>query len=192
MLRNIIKYGGLALVIIGIILVMKNLFNSDSEFKSDTKKKSITTTEKSTNYTARISLKDKETGEYLNGANITVKDEEGNNIASWVTTNDEHLVPNLKNGTYTIVEDEAPENYKKEEETKTFKIKNKNKEVTIYNIKMTEEEIEAYEEEERQKNTIASEVGVDNTLSEKSTIGLAIASLCFICGISLLFHKKEA
>ena len=190
MLRNIIKYGGLALVIIGIILVMKNLFNSDSEWKDDNKKKTTTTT--SSSYTAKVSVQDEETKEFITGANISVKDAQGNTIAEWVTTDGEHLVPNLKNGTYTIVEDEAPENYKITDEKTTFTIKNKNKNVTIYNAKMTEAEIEAYEEEERQKNTTASEIGVDNTLSEKSAIGIAIATLCFLCGMSVIFHKKEA
>ena len=189
MLGKIIKYGGLALVIIGIILVMKNLFNSDSEINSPKKK---TTTQTSTYYNASIGLQDEETHKYISGAKISVKDEKGNTISEWVTTDGIHLVPNLKKGTYTIIEEEAPENYKITEQEKTFTIKNKNKEVTLYNKKMTEAEIEAYEEEQRKKNTTANEIGVDNTLSEKSAVGIAIATLCFICGLSLLFHKKEA
>ena len=190
MLRSIIKYGGLALVVIGIILVMKNLFKSDSSWNNDKKNKG-TTIVSSNEYNATISLLDEETKEHLTGAKLIIKDTEGNVISEWTTEASDHLVPNLKNGTYTIVEEVVPANYKLNEENITFKIKNKDKKVKIYNTKMTEEEIEAYEAEQREKNTVANEIGVENTLSTGDVTVTILAIISIILGVDLIFFQKE-
>ncbi len=189
MLRNVIKYGGLALVIIGIILVMKNLFASDSDWNND--KKNQTTTVVSNYYNATVSLLDKETKKYIVGANLVIKDKDGNVISGWTTDEGVHLVPNLKKGTYVLVEEEVSEGYRLNSDGVTFEIKNKDQEVIMYNTKMTEEEKAQYEAEQRAKNTTASEVGVDNTLSQKDITVVVIAIISIVFGIDLLFFQKK-
>lgn len=190
MLRSIIKYGGLALVIIGIILVMKNLFNSNS--KLNNKKKEPTTITAKATYSATVSLIDQETKKHIQGATLIIKDEKGNTISSWTSEESVHLVPNLKNGKYTLTEEKAPEGYHINNDGVTFEIKNKNKEVTMYNIKMTEEERNAYEKQQRELNTTSNEIDVDNTLSEKDIVATMMAIICIISGIAIIFNKKEA
>ena len=56
MAREIFKYVGLALVAVGIVVVMKGLFTSDTEWKETTIKKSTKST-----YNATVSLIDKDT-----------------------------------------------------------------------------------------------------------------------------------
>ncbi len=191
MLRSIIKYGGLALVIIGIVLVMKNLFNSDTKWENN-KKNNPTTVETKTSYSATVSLIDQETKKYIQGATLVVKDSNGNTISSWTSDQGVHLVTNLKKGSYTLTEETAPEGYHINKDGVTFEIKNKNKEVIMYNIKMTEEEKQAYEKEQRELNTTSNEINVDNTLSEKEIVTTMMAILCIISGIAIIFNKKEA
>ena len=68
MIKNIIRYVGLALVIIGVVLVMKNLFSSDnSNWNSKNFKNS---SETKTYYTANIKLLDEETKDYIVGSEL--------------------------------------------------------------------------------------------------------------------------
>jgi len=189
MLRNIIKYGGLALVIIGIVLVMKNLFNSDAEFESKKNTNSRNVTK--SYYSATVNLMDEETKKYLVGASLVVKDAFGNVVTRWTTEEKSHLVSNLKAGTYTLEEETAPEGYKSND-TITFIIKDKNRDVTMLNKKMTEEEKKAYEEEQRKLNTTSDEVNVDNTLSEKDVVTVMMAIVCMVSGIFLVSRKRDA
>ena len=71
MIKNIIRYVGLALVIVGVVLVMKNLF-TNVDTKSNVKGK-----EKVMYYTANIELLDKNTNEYVVGAGLSLRDENG-------------------------------------------------------------------------------------------------------------------
>ena len=190
MLRSIIKYGGLALVIIGIILVMKNLLKKDPEL-TNTKEKIKNTTIKTKYYSASVSLLDKDTKEYITGAKLVVKDKSGNVISGWISENGLHLVSNLKNGTYTLVEESANENYNLNTDGVTFTINNKNQDVTMYNTKMTPAEKEKKEQEERAKNTTSNEIGVDNTLSEKGVVTLIMSIMCIFGGVLMIFTKKE-
>lgn len=190
MLRSIIKYGGLALIIIGIILVMKNLFKSDTNYKND-KKSKATTVIKSNEYNARIKLIDEETNDYIVGAKLELKNSENETITEWITDASEHVVLKLKKGTYTITEKEIPEKYQVVGEDTIFEIKNKDEKVTIYNRKLTDEEIAAKETEERKKNTVSNEVGVENTLSKKDITITIIAFICIIFGIDIIFFQKE-
>ena len=192
MLRTLIKYGGLALVIIGIILVMKNLFKSDNEIKSTNKKSKEKIVEKVTEYNARIKLLDQASNDYLVGADLVLKDKSGNVISEWTTDATEHVVLKLKKGTYTITETKAPDKYKINEEPTTFKIKDKDEKITMYNSKMSSEEIATQEKSEREKNTTANEIGVENTLSEKDITLTIMAIICIIFGIDIIFFQKEA
>ena len=190
MLRNIIKYGGLALVIIGIVLVMKNLFKSNQEMTPSTKKNAKIVSK--VYYKATVSLLDEETKQPIVGASLIVKDKDGNTISEWTTEEGTHLVPNLSKGTYTLIEKNAAEGYTINKEEVKFEVTNKDQEVTMYNKKMTEEEKATYEKEQREKNTSSNEINVDNTLSEKDIISTVMALLCIISGITLISHKNEA
>ena len=67
MVRSIIKYVGIALVIVGVLLVMKNLFaKEDTNWNEDVKDKY---------YSAKIKLLDKDTNDYLEGAKLILKDQ---------------------------------------------------------------------------------------------------------------------
>ena len=191
MLRSIIKYGGLALVIIGIILVMKNLFNSDSKYDNNgNKKKDNKVVEKV--YSAKVSLLDEDSNKFVSGASLVIKDKNGNVISTWTSENSIHLVSSLKNGVYTLIEEKAPDGYKLNTNTVTFEIKNKDKSVKMYNKKMTQQEKEAYEAEQRARNTVSDEIDVDNTLSSKDITMIVTAVSSVVFGLALIFYKKEA
>ena len=188
-MRNVIKYVGIILVIAGILLVTKNLFTQDEEWnKTNNKKKNEEITEVAY-YSAKIELLDKESNSYLNGAALVLKKENGEIIEKWTTDGGVHLVNKLEKGSYVIEQESAPEGYNLNEEGVTFEIKNKDKDVTMYNTKMTEEEIE----EARQQNTTSSEVtGVDNTLSEKSIWSILGGVISIGVGIGLILLQKKS
>lgn len=185
-MRNIIKYVGIVLVIAGILLVMKNLFIQEESLKSNNKKNETTT--EVTYYSAKIELLDKESNAYLDGASLVLKTGSGEIIEKWTTEGGAHLITKLKKGTYLIEQEKAKENYHPIEKDYSFEIKNKDKEVTIYNTKMTEEEID----EERKQNTVSSEVGVDNTLSEKSIWSIICGIASIGIGIGLILLQKRS
>ena len=70
-----------------------------------------------------ISKQDATTGEELPGAKLTVKDENGNVVDSWTSTEESHVIEGLKPGKYTLTEEMAPEGYKLSTETVTFVVK---------------------------------------------------------------------
>ena len=74
-----------------------------------------------------ISKQDATTGKELPGATLELKDEKGTVIDKWVSTNEPHLVENLKPGKYTLTETIAPEGYKLSTETVTFTVDEKGK-----------------------------------------------------------------
>ena len=190
MLRSIIKYGGLALVIIGIILVMKNLFKSDAEM-NQFKKDNTKVVEKSS-YDVSVSLLDKDSNGLISGGVLVIEDASGNEVTRWISENSVHLVPNLAKGSYTLVEKEAPNGYHLNNDGVKFIVSKKNIKVTMYNTKMTDEEKAKYEAEQRALNTKASEVHVDNTLSNRDITMIVAAISSVIFGIAIIFYKKEA
>lgn len=190
MLRSIIKYGGLALVIIGIVLVMKNLFNVDSGTTNNSKTNKNTTVNISS-YKVSISLLDKDTKAFVKGANLVIKDQGGNVVSGWTTEEGVHLVPNLKKGTYTLIQEKEADGYHLNSDGVTFEVKNKDQEIIMYNIKMTEEEKTKYEAEQRAKNTTATETSVDNTLSVKDVGSTLVAILSIIGGTLIILHPKK-
>lgn len=89
----------------------------ESKNVSDSVKLNITKITK-----VEISKLDATTGEELEGAKLTVKDEKGNTVDSWTSTNEVHIIEGLNPGTYTLTEEIAPEGYKLSTETITFTI----------------------------------------------------------------------
>lgn len=180
-MRNIVKYVGIVLVIIGILLVMKNLFSKETEWSS---KKSGTS---EVTYSVRIKLLDKESNDYLTGGKLVLKDNKGEIVSEWTTEGSVQVINKLNSGKYTLIEEEAPADYHLDEEGISFEIKNADKEITMYNLKMTDEE----KEEERIKNTVSNEVGVDNTLSNKSILSVLVALVVSSLGLGIIYKVKK-
>ena len=71
-----------------------------------------------------ISKRDITTGEELPGAHLELKDENGEVIYAWVSTNEPFIIKDgLKPGKYTLSEMIAPEGYELSTETVTFVVK---------------------------------------------------------------------
>jgi len=95
------------------------------EVKSDgsvTKVKMENTPEKAPTEIQILKL-DSKTGKALAGATLTVKDESGKVIDTWVSTTEAHVIKNLPVGKYTLIEEKAPEGYVLSTETITFEVK---------------------------------------------------------------------
>lgn len=69
-----------------------------------------------------ISKKDVANKEELPGAKLTLKDEKGNIIDSWTSGKDPHMITMLEPGKYVLIEETAPDGYKKAENV-TFEVK---------------------------------------------------------------------
>lgn len=182
-MKNIIKYGGLVLVIIGIILVMKNLFATESEWKSTTTEN---TKSKTQYYHVEFKLIDHETKSFLTGATLKLENESGKTIEQWNSENSVHLINKLKPGKYIIKEVTAPEGYHLNEDGVSFEVKNKDLKTEMYNIKMTQEEMI----QQKQKNIIQDEVNVESTSSTKLIFIPLLAILCFLFGIIKISKSK--
>lgn len=185
MTKNIIKYGGIALVIVGIVLVMRNLFTSDEDWENKNSKNTNKTVNSS--YNVQVSLVDQESGALLTGAKLVIKDSTGEVVTSWTTENEIHLVNELKQGTYKLVEEEAPEGYHLNGDGIEFKIKDSDQTVSMYNIAMTESEKEEY----RKQNTTSNEVGVDNTASFRNHFVTISAIIAIGIGIWLILSQQK-
>ena len=177
-MRSIIRYLGIALVIVGILLVMKNLFSKESSWESDDKLNNIKY------YTANIKLLDNDTKDYVEGAKLVLKNSKNEIVDEWTTGKRVYRVNNLENGEYTLIQIGASENYHLNELEIKFKIKNKNKDVVMYNTKMTEEEI-------KEANTTKEEVGVDNTSSTKNILTSIIAIIITFIGLNRIYKVKK-
>lgn len=183
MIKDIIRYIIIILIVIAIILVMKNLISSDSNWENKNKSKDKT---EEVYYQASISLVDKNTEEMISGANLIVKDETGEVIDNWTTSNEIHIIAKIKKGTYTLEEEKAPEGYKLNEKSVTFKVENTNVDVAMYNEAMTEEELKA----DKAQNTSSNEINVDNTLSYKNKPLAVVSILFFIVGVAIISYKS--
>ena len=69
-----------------------------------------------------ISKKDFTTGEELPGAKLELRNEKGELIEAWVSTNEPHVIEGLEPGKYTLTEVLAPEGYELSKETITFTV----------------------------------------------------------------------
>ena len=74
---------------------------------------------------------DSNTKNPIAGAKLVLKDSNGKEITSWVSTTMTHVIRNLENGTYTIEEIEAPSGYVINDKVTTFTISDTNKSVNI-------------------------------------------------------------
>lgn len=180
-MRNVIKYGGIVLVIIGVLLVMKNLFAKDADWTNNNFSK------KTSYYSVKVKLLDKENNSYLAGGKLAIKDSNGKVISEWTTDSGVHLVSKLKAGKYTLVQTKNVDNYNINDKGISFTIKNTDKELVMYNEKMTEDQVK----EERAKNTTANEVGVESTGTSKSILTIVIAAISIIVGSRLIYKERN-
>ena len=70
-----------------------------------------------------ISKQDITTSEELTGAHLELKDSNGNVIEAWVSSNEPHMIEELKPGKYFLTEVLAPEGYELSSETVEFTVK---------------------------------------------------------------------
>lgn len=181
-MKNVIKYGGIVLVIIGVLLVMKNLFAKDTNWTNNN-----FSSKKESYYSVKVKLLDKENNSYLAGSKLAIKDSNGKVVSEWTTNGGVHLVSKLKRGKYTLVQTEAIDNYKINEKGISFTISNADKDLVMYNEKMTEEEIK----EERRKNTKPSEVGVESTGTSKNIFTIVIALISIFIGSKMIYKERN-
>lgn len=184
MAREIFKYVGLALVAVGIVVVMKGLFTSDTEWKETTTKKSTKST-----YNATVSLIDKDTKSYISDSKLVVKDSKGNIVDEWTTSDGVHLINNLSNGTYTLTQETTNSKYFLNTDTITFKIEGKDQKVSMYNIALTEEQIK--NGVSNNPNISSNETSVENTSSFKSIVPYLISIICIFLGGIFLYKIHQ-
>ena len=121
----------------------------------------------------KISKQDITNKEELPGATLTIKDENGNVVETWVSGSKPHYVEGLKVGTYTLTEEIAPEGYALSSETITFEVKNDGNvtSVIMYNTRYTEVPI------------------TDLNMSTTTIVG---AVLLMMLGTGLVFYGKHS
>ncbi len=125
-----------------------------------------------------ISKQDVTNGKELPGATLVVKDYDGNLVETWVSTDQPHIIDNLKPGIYTLTETIAPNGYVLSTETITFTVKEDGSttKVVMYN------------------SPNSKDIPVENTASYKTITSTVIGSAIILIGIIMVLKtpkKKE-
>ena len=119
---------------------------------------------------------DKSTGQPLAGAHLVVKNEQGEVIADFVSTEQPYTIKDLKDGKYSVYEVEAPSGYKKNEATYYFTISDGN---TVASVTV---------ENEKEGEVVE----VPNTGSNDSVIPGVIGSIALLSGVGFAYkHGKK-
>ena len=119
---------------------------------------------------------DKATGQPLAGAHLVVKNEQGEVIADFVSTEQPYTIKDLKDGKYSVYEVEAPSGYKKNEATYYFTISDGN---TVASVTV---------ENEKEGEVVE----VPNTGSNDSVIPGVIGSIALLSGVGFAYkHGKK-
>ena len=120
---------------------------------------------------------DKSTGQPLAGAHLIVKNEKGETIADFVSTEEPYVIKDLADGKYSVYEVEAPNGYKKSEATYYFTISDGNTvaSVTVENEKDVPEEV----------------VEVPNTGNNNTVIPIALGSTALLSGVGFVYYNEK-
>ncbi len=120
---------------------------------------------------------DKSTGQPLAGAHLIVKNEKGETIADFVSTEEPYVIKDLADGKYSVYEVEAPDGYKKSEATYYFTISDGNTvaSVTVENEKDVPEEV----------------VEVPNTGNNDTVIPIALGSTALLSGVGFVYYNEK-
>ena len=120
---------------------------------------------------------DKSTGQPLAGAHLVVKNEKGETIADFVSTENPYVIKNLADGKYSVYEVEAPDGYKKSEATYYFTISDGNTvaSVTVENEKDVPEEV----------------VEVPNTGNNDTVIPVVLGSTALLSGVGFVYYNEK-
>ena len=120
---------------------------------------------------------DKSTGQPLAGAHLVVKNEKGETIADFVSTENPYVIKNLADGKYSVYEVAAPDGYKKSEATYYFTISDGNTvaSVTVENEKDVPEEV----------------VEVPNTGNNDTVIPIALGSTALLSGVGFVYYNEK-
>ena len=89
-----------------------------------------------------ISKQDITTKKELPGATLVLKNDKGEIVETWVSTDEEHVIYNLPLGKYTLIEEKAPEGYALSKEEITFELTEVGVEKRVVMYNDVEEEIE--------------------------------------------------
>ena len=89
-----------------------------------------------------ISKKDATTKKELPGATLVLKNDKGEIVETWVSTDEEHVIYNLPLGKYTLIEEKAPDGYVLSKEEITFELTEVGVEKRVVMYNDVEEEIE--------------------------------------------------
>ena len=118
---------------------------------------------------------DKATGQPLAGAHLVVKNEQGEVIADFVSTEQPYTIKDLKDGKYSVYEVEAPSGYKKNEATYYFTISDGN---TVASVTV---------ENEKEGEVVE----VPNTGSNDSIIPGVIGSIALLSGVGFAYKNGK-
>ena len=89
-----------------------------------------------------ISKQDITTKKELPGATLVLKNDKGEIVETWVSTDEEHVIYNLPLGKYTLIEEKAPDGYVLSKEEITFELTELGVEKRVVMYNDVEEEIE--------------------------------------------------
>ena len=120
---------------------------------------------------------DKSTGQPLAGAHLIVKNEKGETIADFVSTEEPYVIKDLADGKYSVYEVEAPNGYKKSEATYYFTISDGN---TVASVTV-----------ENEKDVPGEVVEVPNTGSNDTVIPLALGSTALLSGVGFVYYNEK-
>ena len=156
--------------------IPSGMYGFSAEIKFDAEKLTFKGEARATIDTTIVSIskQDITTKKELPGATLVLKNDEGDIVETWVSTEIPHIIYNLPLGRYTLTEEKAPDGYALSTETITF-------DITDFGV---EKKVVMYNDVEE-----IVEVPVEPT-SSFSTMTMSIVGLIIIGFGSMLIYKN--
>lgn len=177
MIRNIIKYVIILVVVIGIGLVIRNIVTRDNKsFKEDESKGT------KPYYQVTVSLLDKDSSKYIEGATLVIKNEASEIIEKWKTTDKSYVVTMVPKGKYVLEQLEASDDYSLNENSIEFTISDKDLKLVMYNTS---------ENSANDNDNTQQEIPVGDTLSINSPIEVILGTFIIIMGVMVICFRKK-